>query len=132
MSAALMSIDVPTRYSVRLDTDLIETDDLLKRWAKGSRIASTPIHPLERMRMLRDGTVFSQPAPTQKEIFICDEVVTQSPQDVKTFIVLWYCDGRPVSLKALHLGLHRSTMYTHLGKKLSYIRGQLNARGVKV
>jgi hypothetical protein len=125
--------DAPARYSVKLDPDLIPTDRLLKTWAAGEgKGARSPMHPLERIRLLHDGAVLGGAAPLPKEVEICDLVVRTSPDRERLFIVTWYRDGSPVYLKAARLGMHRSTMYTELGKTLSFIRGRLHGHGVKV
>lgn len=114
---------------------LFETDQLLRRWGSESRryVNSGGMHPLERIRLLRDGAVFSQAAPAPQEYEIIDQILASSPDDTRTFIVLWYASSdRTVMQKAHVMNISRAQAYIELKMHLSYMRGRLNARGVQV
>lgn len=123
-----------SRYAPKLDVSLIETDNLLKRWAAGERLGGGGgLHPLEAIRLLHDGAVLGgSDAPESEEIFILDEIITTGPVDTKAFVNVWYRNGSPVYLKAQRLGIARSTIYTKHKEHLQYIRGRLHGRGVRV
>jgi hypothetical protein len=123
-----------SRYAPKLDISLIETDNLLKRWAAGERLSGERRrHPLEAIRLLRDGAVLGgSDAPVAEEIMILDEIISTGPKDTKAFLEVWYGDSSPVSLKAQRLGISRTVVYTKHKEHLQYIRGRLHGRGVKV
>jgi len=109
------------------------TDQLLKRWGAGSRDRrGGSLHPLERLRMLRDGTVFSEPVPPPKEFEIIDNVLATCEPYTKNFIVLWYCEMQSVRVKATTLGYSKTQMYVEWRVQVSYVRGRLHARGLQV
>lgn len=115
---------------------LVETDQLLRKWGAGefrARGRGATMHALERLRLLRDGTVFSPPAPEPEEYKIIDNVLATSPEDTKRFIVFWYCEtDRTVISKATFLRISRAQAYIELRMHLAYFKGRLNGRGVNV
>jgi len=113
---------------------LFETDQLLRRWGGENRryINSGGIHPLERIRLLRDGAVFSAPAPEPGEYEIIDQILATSPDDTRAFIIFWYEPSRTVIQKANVMNRSRAQAYNELKNHLSYMKGRLNARGVWV
>lgn len=120
------------RYAPRLDDKLIETDALLRKWADMERERS-PLHPLEKIRLLRDGAVLGGgDAPVPEEIMILDEILSSSPKETRAFVIVWYCDRSPVIIKANRLGISRAQIYIDLKENLQYIRGRLHERGVRV
>lgn len=123
-----------SRYAPKLDVSLIETDNLLKRWAAGERMGGGGgLHPLEAIRLLHDGAVLGgSDAPTSEEIMILDEIISTGPKETKAFLDVWYRNGSPVYLKAQRLGISRTVIYTKHKEQLQYIRGRLHGRGVSV
>jgi hypothetical protein len=122
------------RYAPKLDVSLIETDNLLKRWAAGERVgAGGGLHPLEAIRLLHDGAVLGgSDAPVAEEIMILDEIISTGPKDTRAFLQVWYQNSSPVYLKARRLGISRTLIYTKHKEHLQYIRGRLHGRGVNV
>jgi hypothetical protein len=123
-----------SRYAPKLDVSLIETDNLLRRWAAGERLGGGGgLHPLEAIRLLHDGAVLGgSDAPAAEEIMILDEIISTGPVETKAFIKTWYCNSSPVYLKAQRLGISRTVIYTKHKEHLQYVRGRLHGRGVKV
>lgn len=114
---------------------LSETYLLLQRWggSRGSREGNGGMHPLERIRLLRDGAIFCAPAPEPKEYEIIDQILATSPDDTCAFIIFWFTErGRTVNQKANVMNISRAQAYIELKMHLSYMRGRLNARGVQV
>lgn len=122
------------RNPTKMDPELIPTNSWLQKWASGGMsIGGSTLHPLERMRLMKDGAVFGNgTAPTPVEIQYVQEIVSSSPGRTKEFICMWYLDSAPVQIKADRLGIARSTIYADWGKHVSYVRGGLRAKGVKV
>jgi hypothetical protein len=111
-----------------LAPDLQPIDRVLTRWGKHERRPSMPIHPLEKIRMLHDGAVFSGPVPEPDWILLIDSAVTKAPNEVRVLIVRWYCFADPVTVKAQRLGLSRASLYTHWHGALRYMQGSLGEK----
>lgn len=123
-----------TRGAPSMDVVLIPTHRLCEQWAcnEGDNERS-PMHPLERMRLLHDGAVLGGgDVPQPVEVKILAEIISKAPTDVHAFVRMWYCDHSPVYIKADRLGISRTTIYAELKGHLQYLRGRLHERRVKV
>src|SRR5690606_29003334 len=104
-----MAIETRSRHSSSLDPALVATDKLLRMWGTGADAigGGGSLHPLEKIRLLRDGAVFGRgPIPPPKEIEVCDHVIASSPEDTQAFLKVWYRDPfTPVIVKADRLGI---------------------------
>lgn len=112
-----------------LDPSLVKVDALASRWARGER-ESSPLHPLEAIRLLHDGAVLGGGRiPTPDDILKFDQCLNESPPN-RWIIVLWYQTGGSVKQKAKRIGISRAQLYIEWRNTLSYIRGWLHAHGI--
>lgn len=111
-----------------LTADLQPVDRVLTRWGNYERNNPTPIHPLEKIRLLHDGAVFSGPVPEQEWIVLVDGVVTKAPQLIGALLRVWYCRNDPVAVKANRLGISRAQIYIEWRSALRYVQGALGEK----
>jgi hypothetical protein len=116
----------------KLDPVLENVDRLASRWAAAER-TSTPLHPLEAIRLLHDGAVLGGgPIPTADDILAFDRCLHQAPDRDKAVINLWYTTSGSAEQKAKRIGISRAQFYTEWGRTLSYFRGWLRAHAIDV
>lgn len=118
-----------------LPEDLEPLDRMLDRWGSGSYVPMRGgLHPLERMRLEKEGALFSAtgPIPTPDEYLKLDDIVRSSPEWCNALIVVWYRSDAPVIVKARRIGVSRTTIYERWKQALRWVQGAMHARGVAI
>lgn len=125
---------IRTRGAPAMDVVLIPTHRLCEQWAVNESDSDrSPMHPLEKMRLLHDGAVLGGgDAPEPVEVKILSQIISKAPTEVHAFVHMWFRDHAPVYVKADRLGISRTTIYADLKGHLQYLRGRLHERGVRV
>lgn len=114
--------------AAQLNPELAAVDRVLIKWGRYERDNTRQMHPLERIRMMHDGAVFSGAAPEPQWVEIVDTVVRKAPSHVSSVIVIWYTQPDPVTVKASRLGMGRSTLYNYWNNALRYVQGALGEK----
>jgi hypothetical protein len=117
-----------------LQPELQATDRLLEIWGKDGRQGrGGSMHPLEALRLIHDGVVLGAEMTNDKVMIVVEETVLHSPVDVRAFLFEWYRrPPRPSHIVAKNLGISRTQLYEFRKQKVSYVRGALNSRGLRV
>ena len=123
---------VPLSRAPRLSPELESVDRLAVRWASGDR-SSGSLHPLEAIRLMRDGATFGGgKIPTPEDIMKFDQCFIGSSGRDKAIISVWYRTGGSADQKAKRLGISRASLYIEWGRTLSYFRGWLRAHAIDI
>ena len=113
-----------------IDQELVRVDSLASRWASGTRNGGGSLHPLEALRLMKDGAVLGGTVPPMPDdVLAFDQVYASSPARTKSVVEVWYRQGGSAKQKARRLNIARATLYLEWKTALSYFRGRLHAKG---
>jgi hypothetical protein len=123
-----------------LTAELRPIDELAVRYYRHAWDSGGTVHPLERLRQLHDGAVMGGViAPMPDDELLFDHVrakmgISEAPGIIRNRCVLdvWYGTGGSSQQKAKRLHVGRTTLYTYWQGALSYMRGRLNERGLRI
>jgi hypothetical protein len=111
-----------------LDPVLQPIDEIAIRYYNAQREAQK-LHPLERMRLLKDGAVLgggTNEYPDDLAAF--DKAHAKADRRTQLVMDTWYKSGDPAYLKAARIGVSRSGLYTLWRSALWYFKGQLEKK----
>ena len=118
--------------SAQLDPALVGIDSLIERWARLDR-PTRQLHPLEAMRLMRDGAVLGGGSgEVSDDVAAFDRCYCDAPEGKRALVTAIYCRRAPMSTIAGRLGISRSTLYAEWRASLEFFKGAMWAKGYKV
>lgn len=122
------------RNPASIDPDLVRVDQLCDAWSRDGNYIPTrsSLHPLEAMRLKREGELLGIDVADEEALFHVDQVILKSPARIRTVITVWYKNPGPADVKAKRLGLSRAALYIEWRMALVHLRAVLMERGVAV
>lgn len=130
-TAMAFPVEIEAR-NTRLDVELRAVNNLAERYYRG-QTGGGPLHPLEAMRLMRDGAVLgSTSAPMPEDELAFDQVRATAPQRERLTLDCWYSTGGSAAQKAKRLSISRATLYLHWKTALGYFRGRLHEKGIRL
>jgi hypothetical protein len=113
-----------------LEAELKPVDAVAVRYYDSQREFG-PMHPLERLRLLKDGAVFGGPSEIYPDdLAAFDSAHAHAPTATKLLMDVWYKSGDPSYLKAARLGISRAALYVRWKSALWYFKGALEKKSL--
>lgn len=122
-----------TRQAPRLDDDLRFVDLLCSRWAQEARDGEgRRSNALYRVIREREGAGSPGPPPAMSDTALAlDVILAKSDPRYRALVVVWYCEGGSIAIKAKRLSTNRTDLYAVWRQTLEYLKGRLHGVGIE-
>lgn len=117
----------PAKVS-KMDPKLVPINAVAERWSKADRQHS-PLHPLERMRLMHDGAVLGGAGGDTADVECFDKGYCAADQGTKAILNVWYRNTGSVDTKAKRIGCSREDLYREWRAALVEMKGFMRAHG---
>jgi hypothetical protein len=133
MAAVMTEIDRElSSRAPSLEEDLRFVDLLCNQWAREAQEGEgRRSNALYRVIREREGAGSPGPPPAMSDNALAlDVILAKSDPRYRALVVVWYCEGGSIAIKAKRLHTNRTDLYALWRRTLEYLKGRLHGVGI--